>query len=52
MKAEVKSHNGTPTLFLEGQPAYANFNLLSPLDGEHRAPSQIVANQSGYCETC
>ncbi len=47
MKAEVKPHNGTPTLFLDGQPAYANFNLLSPLDGEHRAPSQTIARKFG-----
>lgn len=47
MHAEVKPHNGTPTLFLDGQPAYANFNLLSPLDGEYRAPSQSIAEKFG-----
>src|SRR5690349_20748081 len=32
MKAHVKQHNGTPTLFLDGQPAYANCQLIGGLD--------------------
>jgi hypothetical protein len=47
MKAQVKFHNGTPTLFLDSQPAYANFNLLSPFDGDYRAPSLPVARKFG-----
>jgi hypothetical protein len=47
MRVEVKPHNGTPTLFLDGRPAYANFNLLSPFDGEYRAPSQPIAKKFG-----
>jgi len=47
MRAEVKPHNGTPTLFLDGVPSYANFNLLSPLDGEYREPSQPIAAKFG-----
>jgi hypothetical protein len=36
MKAEVRTHNGTPTLFLDGQPVFANYNWLSsdPKPGE------------------
>lgn len=45
MRAEVKPHNGTPTLFLDGEPAYANFNLLSPFDGEYRDPSRPMARK-------
>jgi hypothetical protein len=47
MRAEVKRHNGTPTLFLNGAPAYANFNLLSPFDGDYRTPSWPVARKLG-----
>ncbi len=32
MKAQVKNHNGTPTLFLNDQPAYANIHLIGGLD--------------------
>jgi hypothetical protein len=32
MKAHVRPHNGTPTLFLNGQPAYANIHLIGGLD--------------------
>jgi|GEM_PF-6669664 len=47
MHVEVKSHNGTPTVFLDGLADYANFNLLSPLDGEYRAQSLRVARKFG-----
>jgi hypothetical protein len=47
MRAEVKPHNGTPTLFLDGTPVYANFNLLSPFDGDYRTPSLPVARKFG-----
>lgn len=47
MRAEIKPHNGTPTLFLDGRPAHANFNLLSPFDGNYRAPSQPIAQKFG-----
>jgi hypothetical protein len=47
MRAHVRPHNGTPTLFLNGAPAYANFDLLSPFDGEYRAPSRPIARKFG-----
>jgi len=28
MKAHVRMHNGTPTLFLDGKPVYAAFHLV------------------------
>ena len=32
MKAEVKQHNGTPTLFLDDQPVFADIQLIGGLD--------------------
>jgi hypothetical protein len=32
MKAHVKQHNGTPTLFLDGQPAFGNIHLIGGID--------------------
>ena len=29
MKAEVRQHNGTPTLFLDGQPTFAHYHWLT-----------------------
>ena len=36
MKAEVRQHNGTPTLFLDGKPVFAHYNWLTsdPKPGE------------------
>src|SRR5215211_5134717 len=28
MNAHVRQHNGTPTLFLDGKPVYANMHLI------------------------
>jgi hypothetical protein len=38
MKAEVRQHNGTPTLFLDGTPVFANYNWLTsdPKPGEFK----------------
>ena len=36
MKAQVKIHNGTPTLFLNDRPVYANCQLLGSLDPNYR----------------
>jgi len=36
VKAQVKLHNGTPTLFLDDRPTYANFQLLGSLDPNQR----------------
>ena len=36
MKAQVKLYNGTPTLFLDDSPAYANCQLLGSLDPNYR----------------
>ncbi len=47
MRAHVRLHNGTPTLFLDDQPTFANFHLLSPFDGEHRGPSRPIARKFG-----
>ncbi|MCS6847612.1 MAG: hypothetical protein RMN52_07860 [Anaerolineae bacterium] len=47
MKAEIRSHNGTPTIFLNDRPVFANFNLLSPFDGDYREPSLPVARKFG-----
>ena len=40
MKAHVHNHNGTPTLFLDGQPAFANLQLIGGVD-----PQGIQATQ-------
>lgn len=40
MNAQVKIHNGTPTLFLDGQPRHAGMQLLGSLD-----PAQRELNQ-------
>ncbi len=40
MKAEVKQHNGTPTLFLDDQPVFADIQLIGGLD-----PNGIAATQ-------
>src|SRR5262245_4863650 len=40
MKAEVKRHNGTPTLFLNDQPVYANCQLLGGIDPKGLADTQ------------
>jgi hypothetical protein len=36
MQAQVRHHNGTPTLFLDGKPVFANYNWLTsdPKPGE------------------
>ena len=47
MRAHVRPHHGAPTLFLNDQPAFANFHLLSPFDGEYRAPSRPIARKFG-----
>jgi hypothetical protein len=47
MRAHVRLHNGTPTLFLNDEPAFANFNLLSPFDAEYREPSRPIARKFG-----
>ncbi|NJM40583.1 MAG: hypothetical protein HC853_07345 [Anaerolineae bacterium] len=47
MRAQVKPHNGTPTLFLDGVPTYANFHWLAPFDGEYREPSLPMARKFG-----
>src|SRR6185369_339917 len=40
MKAQVKQHNGTPTLFLDDQPVFADIQLIGGLD-----PNGIAATQ-------
>jgi len=40
VKAHIQVHNGTPTLFLDGQPVYANLQLIGGLD-----PNGISATQ-------
>ena len=42
MKAHVRQHNGTPTLFLDGQPAYANIHLIGGIDPNGIAETQAV----------
>ena len=32
MKAHIRPHNGAPTLFLDGQPVYANLQWCGGLD--------------------
>ena len=41
MSAHVKMHNGTPTLFLDGQPAFAGYlwTHVPELDGHPAAPT-------------
>jgi hypothetical protein len=41
MKAQVKQHNGTPTLFLDDKPVYANMQLIGGL-----APGGMEASQA------
>ena len=40
MKANVKNYNGTPTLFLNGQPAFAGCQLLGSLDPNYHNLNQ------------
>ena len=42
MKAEVKQHNGTPTLFLDDQPVFADIQLIGGLDPNGIAETQDV----------
>ena len=42
MKAHVKQHNGTPTLFLDGQPVYANCHLIGGIDPKGLEATQAV----------
>ena len=37
MKAEIRQHNGTPTLFLDGDPVFAHFHWLT----SHPAPDKL-----------
>ena len=45
MKAVVKNHNGTPTLFLNDQPAFADIHLLGSVD-----PNDLAINQMSVRE--
>ncbi len=36
MKAQVKNHNGTPTIFLDDQPVFGGIHLLGSLDPNYR----------------
>ncbi len=39
MKAHVRPHNGTPTLFLDGAPSYAAFHMTNvPSDPDRLVP--------------
>jgi hypothetical protein len=40
MKAHVKKHHGTPTLYLDGEPTFAGIHLLGGLD-----PNAVSINQ-------
>ena len=42
MKAQVKQHNGSPTLFLNDQPVYAGMHLLIAQDIEAIAQDQVT----------
>src|SRR5689334_778811 len=49
MKAQVKPHNGTPTLFLNDQPVYANIHLFggwnpNNMEGTLAAIRRFAAN--------
>jgi hypothetical protein len=49
MKAHVRMHNGTPTLFLDGQPSYAAFHMTNiPSDSDQVIPAQHVVK--GYSD--
>jgi hypothetical protein len=38
MRAQVKQHNGTPTLFLDGQPVFADCHWVGSFDSEYFTP--------------
>ncbi len=42
MKAQVKQHNGTPTLFLDGKPVFANMHWTGFLNPETIGPIQTA----------
>ncbi|MEP7357427.1 MAG: hypothetical protein ABI847_09340, partial [Anaerolineales bacterium] len=42
MKAQVKQHNGTPTLFLDDKPVFANIHWTGFLNSETIKPIQTA----------
>ena len=50
MTAEIKQHNGTPTLFLDGQPTFAGYLWTHPPDpeGYPAAPCARKFSEAGF----
>src|SRR5438105_71113 len=47
MRAQVKQHNGTPTLFLDGQPVFGSHQWLSSHPGSNGFPGADCVRQFG-----
>ena len=43
MKAQVRQHNGTPTLFLDDQPVFADCQWVGSLDAQWVTPDTLTA---------
>ena len=45
MKAQLRNHNGTPTVFLDGAPAFFGCHLVGSMDPKNPKEHQEIARK-------